>query len=141
LLGENAKPGKLTDLRRASGCITDDPPDAATFTAHVVLGNAADKAGRVVRLNPVVQPVNQNGGWTYPKGLPKEVFDPLAKLDMDAIENSQVELIKRLGDAWIHEGAPNQPIRMLDDLSCGLGDGTYAQAKARWRAMTGNSLC
>ncbi len=141
LLGENVTPGKLTDLRRASSCITDDPPDAATFTAHVVLGNAADKAGRIVRLNPVVQPVNQNGAWTYPKGLPKEVFDPLTKLDMDAVENSQVELIKRLGEAWIHEGAPNQPIRMLDDLSCGLGDRTYVQAKARWRAMTGNPLC
>jgi hypothetical protein len=31
--------------------------------------------------------------------------------------------------------APNQPIRMGDDLSCQLGHDTYAKAKAAWLAL------
>lgn len=70
LLSPNVTPGILTDAARAGGCITDDPPDAATYAAHILLGNPPNKVGRVVRMNPVVQPVRQGGGWTYPPALP-----------------------------------------------------------------------
>lgn len=135
LLMPNVRPGISTDASRAGGCIIDDPPDSATYTAHIVLGNAPDKVGRVVRMNPVVQPVRQNGGWTYPPALPQATFDGLTKLGMDAVKAGDVDLIKQLGIAWINYDAPNQPIRMLDDLTCALGDPTYAEAKGRWLAM------
>lgn len=135
LLTKPATPGIVSDAARAAGCITDDPPDAASYTAHIVLGNDPANMGRVVRLNPVVQPVSNGGAWTYPPGLPAAIFGPLTKLGMDAIAVGDVNLIINLGMAWIHQSAPNQPIRMLDDLSCALGDDTYAKAKDRWLAM------
>ncbi|MEJ0092483.1 MAG: hypothetical protein WDN46_03360 [Methylocella sp.] len=129
------KPSVLSDIARAAGCITDDPPDAATYTAHIVLGNAPDKVGRIVRLSPLIQPVNRNGAWTYPDSLPQPIFDALSELGMDALEAEEVNLIKELGDAWINHGAQNQPLRMNDDLTLALGDGTYAIGKQRWRAI------
>jgi hypothetical protein len=137
LLTAKVKSGVLTDATRAAGCITDDPPDAATNTAHIVLGNAPDRLGRVVRLSPIVQPIKRDGGWTYPEGLPQAIFDGLTQLGMDAVEDQDVDLIRQLGIAWIRDGAPNHPIRIRDDLTPGLGDPTYASAKARWQAMAG----
>ncbi len=137
LLTAKVKLGILTNATRAAGCITDDPPDAATNTAHIVLGNAPDRLGRVVRLSPIVQPIKRDGGWTYPDGLPPAIFDGLVQLGMDAVEDQDVDLIRQLGIAWIRDGAPNHPIRIQDDLTSGLGDPTYASAKARWRAMAG----
>jgi hypothetical protein len=137
LLTAKVKSGVLTNATRAAGCITDDPPDAATNTAHIVLGNAPDRLGRVVRLSPIVQPVKRDGSWTYPEGLPQAIFDGLIQLGMDAVEDKDVDLIRQLGIAWIRDGAPNHPIRMRDDLTTGLGDPTYASAKARWQAMAG----
>ncbi|HTV30650.1 MAG TPA: hypothetical protein VMF32_23095 [Xanthobacteraceae bacterium] len=127
----------VSDAGRAAGCITDDPPDAATYTAHVLLGDAIGRVGRVVRMNPMVQPVPQAGGRGFPEGIPQPVFAALVLLGMDAIESADVELIKQLGTAWIHQRAPNQPIRMRDDLQCAVGDATYEAAKQRWRALAG----
>jgi hypothetical protein len=135
LLAPLVKPSIFGDAGRAAGCITDDPPDTATYTAHVVLRNDPSVVGRVVRLNAVVQPVLTNGVWTYPPGIPQAVFDPLAKLSMDAVEAGDVDLIKTLGVAWIAGGARNQPIRMTDDLKCALDDETYGAGKLRWQEL------
>jgi len=89
-------------------------------------------------MSPLVQPVRDgSSGWIYPTALPQPLFDPLIKLQMDAVEQPDVDLIGQLGDAWINQGSPNHPIRMGDDLSCALGDETYAAAKARWLALIG----
>lgn len=137
LVAQASNPSTLGDLAKAAGCITDDPPDAASYTAHIVLGNPAGMAGRVVRLNAVVQPLlNAAGRWDYPSGLPQAVFDPLSKLSMDAVEAADVALIQQLGAAWLSDKAPNQPIRMGDDLSCRLGHATYSAAKAQWLAIS-----
>ncbi len=130
------RPGPVADAGRAAGCINDDPPDAATFTAHVVLGNPGGTIGRVVRMNPVVQPVRDAAGrWTCPPGLTQDQFDDLAKLDMDAVEPADVALILTLGRAWLADTAPNQPIRMGDDLTCRLGHAAYSHAKAYWATL------
>ncbi|MGO9007187.1 MAG: hypothetical protein ACLQIQ_18180 [Beijerinckiaceae bacterium] len=84
-----------------------------------------------------VQPIKRHGSWTYPDGLPPAIFDGLVQLGMDAVEDKEVDLIRQLGIAWIRDGAPNHPIRIQDDLTTGLGDPTYACAKARWQAMAG----
>jgi hypothetical protein len=139
LLMPDPRPGILADAGRAGGCITDDPPDAATYTAHTVLGNPPNRVGRVVRMNPVVQPIKEGAGWTYPPGLSQATFAKLTQITMDAVKSSDVNLIKELGVAWIHRGAPNQPIRMLDDLTNALGDPTYPKAKERWYTITGKA--
>jgi hypothetical protein len=134
LVAKTATPGIVTDAAKAAGCITDDPPDAATFTAHIVLQNEPGFVGRVVRMNPVVQPERDpaSGEWRCPDGLTPARFDALLKLGMDAVEGADVDLIQSLGKAWIANKVPNQPIRMGDDLSCALGDPTFDAAKTRW---------
>jgi hypothetical protein len=133
LVAATPNPSPIGDAGRAAGCITDDPPDAATFTAHIVLGNNPAAPGRVVRASPVVQPIrNAAGEWDYPAGLPADLFQALAKLQMDAVQAADVQNIQALGQAWLAGGAPNQPIRMGDDLSCALGHAQYAQAKNAW---------
>jgi len=137
LVAPQAKPGPLHDVGRAAGCITNDPPDSATYTAHIVLGNHPGMVGRVIRLSPVVHPVrNGEGEWDYPEGLPKILFDHLATLRLDALRWRDVDVIERLGEAWIGGSAPNQPIRMGDDLSCQIGHDTYAEAKAAWKRLS-----
>jgi hypothetical protein len=137
LVAQAGHPSTLGDLAKAAGCITDDPPDAASYTAHIVLGNPPGMAGRVVRLNAVVQPLlNTAGQWDYPPGLPAAVFDPLVNLGMDAVDAADVALIQKLGAAWLTDKAPNQPIRMGDDLSCRLGHATYSAAKAQWLSIS-----
>ena len=112
----------------------------ATFSAHVILASAggADptKVGGVVRLSPVVRPVLTGGTWVVPPGLTAGQFQDLTKLGMDAVEQSQVDLITALGSSWLADGARNQPIRMnSDDLSGSLGEEVYSAAKARWAAL------
>lgn len=137
LIAPVPNPGPLSDAAKAGGCITDDPPDAATYTAHIVLRNDPAAVGRVVRLNAVVQPVRDpaTSAWDYPAGLPPALFDPLAKLGMDAVNASDVALIGQLGQAWIAGTVRNQPIRMGDDLSCALGHESYRAAKACWLGL------
>jgi uncharacterized protein len=134
---DKVRPSIFTYAKVAAGCITDDPPDAATYTAHIVLRNIPNELGRVVRLSPVIQPVKESGAWTYPSGLSKAAFDALAQLGMDATRDEDVALIEQLGAAWIHGGIPNQAIRVRDDLEPDPGDPTYADGKRRWQAMTG----
>jgi hypothetical protein len=135
LVAPKNQPGLLANIRAAAGCILDDPPDAATYTAHIVLGHSPTEMGRVVRMSPVVRPVLQGGRWSYPPALSPEVFGSLTKLGMDAVEDNDVELIRALGTAWIHGGAPNQPIRMRTNLSAAPGDENYEAAKARWHRL------
>ncbi len=130
----------LNDLKKAARCITDDPPDMATFSAHVILASVAGadptQVGRVVRLSPVIRPILTNGAWGLPSGLTAEQFQDLTQLGMDAVQQSEVDLIMALGASWLADGAKNQPIRMnSDDLSSSLGEELYSAAKARWRAL------
>jgi patatin-like phospholipase/acyl hydrolase len=130
----------LNDLEKAAGCITDDPPDMATFTAHVILASARGDdpthSGPVVRLSPVVRPVLENGNWGVPRHLDAGQFQALTVLGMDAVEQAQVDLIAALGASWLADGARNQPIRMnSNDLSCSLGEDLYSAAKARWQTL------
>jgi hypothetical protein len=138
LIAPRPVPSPIGDAGRAAGCITNDPPDSATFISHVVLGNDPGQPGRVVRMSPVVQPVRDEATdrWDYPAVLPRPIFDRLAKLHIDAVRDADVDLIDALGEAWFDGKAPNQPIRMGDDLSCQLGHDTYDKAKAAWRALT-----
>jgi hypothetical protein len=132
--------GVIHDLGKAAACITDDPPDLATYATHVLLAAACGKdparLGSVVRLSPVVRPVLDQGGWKAPSSL-EDHFPALANLRMDAVEDGQVALLSQLGRSWLTNGVCNQPIRMRpEDLSSLLGEELYSEAKARWLAIS-----
>ncbi len=135
-----ARSSVLGDVAKAAGCVTDDPPDMATFAMHVILsaarGGDPTVVGPVVRLSPVVRPILENGIWKIPPYLDSSQFQSLTQLGMDAVEQVQVELITALGASWLADGARNQPIRMnSDDLSSSVGEEFYSAAKARWKTL------
>ena len=133
-------PSLVHDLKKISGSILADPPDAATFVAHVMTGGGAglkkQMKSRIVRLNPLISPVGSTNNWTAPIGMTAAQFDYLVGLDMDAVEDHQVEAIKQFADLWIIDQVRNQPIRMdWDTLACEIGFETFSKAKAAWNAV------
>jgi uncharacterized protein len=136
------------DLKTLATSILADPPDAATFTAYLMMQhelNTPTNQLRQVRMNPLIQPVLRNGRWEFPNGFrtnnlnlpPEEMFDRLVQLDMDAMGQDDVKLIREFGRLWIG-GAEitNQPIRARSDtFAPQIGFGNFADAKARWLAL------
>ena len=134
------KPGILNDVEKLAGAIVDDPPDAASFLAHVLTGGPAGLPApadsRVVRMSPMIAPVRNGGGnWGLPKGLDATEFGALANLAMDAIKQDDVLAIQKLAKLWLEDSARNQPIRMDGNLNRELGQNSYSQAKAAWLAV------
>lgn len=139
--------GLLTDIKKLATSILDDPPDTATFVAHVVLGNPistgpAPPAGTVVRMNPMLSPARHapNMPWDFPAVYKTERgkadFAALAGLDMDAVEQSEVELIAGFAHHWIAGNVPNQPIRLdRRNLTCEIGHSTFADALTHWNRV------
>lgn len=133
------------DVLKLATSILDDPPDAASFHAHVLLGGALPSKptpskpvspvtnGPIVRMSPVIQPIPGSGKpWDFPPGLNRDQFIQLSNLNMDAIEQSDVDLIVVLGKAWLGNGVLNQPIRAnRDTLAVEIGHRWYADAKTQ----------
>src|SRR5271157_4408565 len=119
----------------------DDPPDIATFLAHVMTGRGkgvklpADS--RIVRMSPLIRPVKKrNGTWSAPGSMTAAEFAYLANLDLDAIEQRQVDAISSYADLWLKNVAPNQPIRMDGKtFKCELGQSTFRNAVRAWKAI------
>ena len=64
------------------------------------------------------------------------MFERLVKLDMDAVADSDVKLIKALGWAWLGGGEiTNQAIRASDTFEPQIGFGTFMAAKTRWLTL------
>ena len=129
-----------SDIGKLAASITDDPPDIASFLAHVMTGGAIQGPGtsRVVRMNPMVCPVPDGaGGWKPPGGWSVDQLKHLASIDITALEHTDVEYISRYADFWLADQAPNQPIRMsADTLTSKLGPDTHQGALAAWRAIS-----
>ena len=136
LVAGGGRPGIKEEVDRAALRVQDGPADTACWTAHVTLVNDPSEMGRVVRMSPLAQPAPKTGGgWDYPKGVPAALFDALARLDRAAAGAGEIDLVAQLGEAWIKQGAANQPIRSGADLAAALGDPTYVAAKRRWRSL------
>lgn len=135
----------LHDLKEVAGTILDDPPDAATFVAHVLLGEPLDRdperpvtTGSIVRVSPLVQPVRSpDGGWTLPRGLSEDDFDRLTQLELDAIEADDIALLQRFCDAWLAGEVPNQPIRANSAMQCEIGFPVFPAAAEHWKKLAG----
>jgi hypothetical protein len=138
---QTVDPGLPNDLRKLATSIIDDPPDIATYLAHVMTGSGIDlntpgADSRIVRMSPLISPVKTAGVWAAPGQMTAAQFTYLAKLDMDAVEQPQVDAISRYADLWLQDLALNQPIRMdSDTLTLELGQATFTAAKNSWNAI------
>jgi hypothetical protein len=133
-------PGILHDAEKLAGAIVDDPPDAASFLAHVLTGGPAGVAApadsRVVRMSPMVSPVRDSSGqWALPTGLDEKTFGALAGLAMDAVAQDEVLAIQTLAELWLAGNVRNQPIRMDGQLRREIGQDGYAEARAAWESV------
>ena len=135
--------GNLAEL---AGAIVDDPPDAASFESYVALGRPLPAPGgprdppfapeAFVRLNPMVEPRLVGRVWRPPPGLDLKAFAAIAALEMDAVENEQVAMIRRLGRRWLADQIGNQAIRSNSQtFRCEIGHPTFSAAKAAWDAL------
>jgi hypothetical protein len=134
------KQSVLHDVEKLAGAIVDDPPDAASFLAHVMTGGPpglpAPADSRVVRMNPMIAPIRDgSGGWALPNGLDGCAFGMLANLAMDAIAQDAVLAIERLAGLWLKSSVRNQPIRMDENLNREVGQNWYSEAKTAWHAV------
>ncbi len=136
--------GLLGDLAKLALAINDDPPDAATFQAHVMTGGshgvAAPAISRVVRMNPLISPIPDPanpGRWMPPGSMTAAQFKYLANnIHLDAIDPAQVAYISTYAEDWLQDLAPNQPLRMEGDtLRVEVGYGRFSEALAAWRAI------
>lgn len=153
LLLQPPHPGLKTDLRKLASSILLDPPDSASFIAHVLLGGriptrATERvtSGPIVRLNPLIQPVlGQDRTWILPpkaKGtdfswgefpvegesaLDAEMFTRLRDLDMDVLKPEEIGWIKELAALWMEDHIPNQPVRPAQLLDCQIGHRWFSQ--------------
>jgi hypothetical protein len=89
------------------------------------------------RMNPLISPVrNAAGAWSAPGSMTAAQFTYLAKLDMDAVQQAQVDAISSYADLWIQSAAPNQPIRMDGDtLVRELGRDRFQSCEDAWNAI------
>lgn len=131
------------DLELLATACLDDPPDAATYVAYLMLGHTPPHAGhevpdtRLVRMNPVLCPTHEGARWTLPTGFCEpEAFARLAELELDAHLDADIRLIDEFARAWRFAHAadelPNQGIRQRWDGSLDFGHATYDDAKRRW---------
>jgi hypothetical protein len=135
-----------TDIKKLASSVLDDPPDAATFVAHVMTGcgaglDPAVSGSRIVRMNPLVAPRRAPAGaadpWCPPAGLTAAQFKYIFSLDMDAVETAQVFAVSYFADLWVNDQVLNQPIRMdADTLKCELGQDTFSAALEAWRKIS-----
>jgi hypothetical protein len=143
LLQEGTKQGLLADIKKIAVSILADPPDVATFIAHVMLGQTLPRSeadvpvagGSIVRLNPLIQPWWDAAGkrWVHPPGLTVAQFKGLRALNTDAVEDDEIARIDQLCTAWLADQVYNQPIRANSRTrACEIGHRLFSGAKAEW---------
>lgn len=133
--------GLTTDLEKIAGAILDDPPDSASYLAHVMsggppVGATAPVDSSVVRMNPMISPVlDDSGNFVLPPGLDEDAFEKLVKLDMDAVQQAEVDEITNFARLWLLGSVANQPVRMDWNHMPEIGQKDYALAKEAWQLL------
>ncbi len=149
---ERQEPTLFGDLKQLAMSILDDPPDSATFTAHVLLGQPLPDltamppvpppvAGTVVRMSPVIRPVRSSprDTWVLPPGLDIDDFLAIQKLELDAIGKDDVRRLVTAGKLWIEGKLKNQAIRENRHYECQIGHDTFASAVSAWRTLSADT--
>lgn len=132
------------DIKKLAMAILDDPPDAASFIAHVLTGGAEGLpnavVSRIVRMSPLVTPVKDaTEAWIAPAGMTAATFAYLSNIDMDAQIPYDVILLDEYCTAWLGDYAPNQPIRAngrtSDPNNPEIGYAKFSSALNAWRVL------
>lgn len=130
------------DLEKLASSVTDEPPDIATFLAHVMTGGRKDLVvgveSRIVRMNPLRSPVKgADGSWKPPGPMDEAAFAYFLNVPMDVTDKvDDFTYITTYADYWLDGLAPNQPIRMHGDtLTPELGYTLFAAAADGWNAV------
>jgi hypothetical protein len=140
-LARMASTGLWEQLRKVAGAVLADPPSAATFHAHMAVERArvpepATKS-RVVRVSPLIRPRHDRGTWHPPRGLSTAEFRNLAEMASDTMRQSDLALIGKTANLWLEGSVENEPVLIGSSPSFDIGDSTFAQAHAHWRALQG----
>lgn len=131
-------------VRRAAQVILGDPPDAASFHAHMALhqtlpeGGATVADGYLVRLCPLLRPQwdARRQEWTPLTGTSAEEFKAMTGLRLDAGGADEVATIRKIADRWIDGQIPNQPIRRGEHSHCDIGHDTFKQGVEHWKRIS-----
>ncbi len=139
----------VRDLRKIAGAILDDPPDAASLHAYLLLGRPLPQrnAGVVqprdtqdfVRFNPLIRPHLVGGTWQAPASFQGGDWTTLSDLELICIQPEQIGMLQKLTDCWMAsspQDIPNQPVRLTwPDFTCELGHASFKDALAAAQAM------
>ncbi|MCU0428776.1 MAG: patatin-like phospholipase family protein [Cytophagaceae bacterium] len=140
LLQKREKGNFFSYLTKLSTSILNEPQDAASYMAHMVLGGKAanQSLSQLVRLNPIVRPVldKDSQTWKLPKGLSYAQYRRLQNLDMDAVKQEEVNLIQELTNAWLRGEVPNQAIRMSGTFEAQIGHDLASEAIDYWKKIS-----
>jgi len=141
LVAPMSKSNLSGDLRRLSLSIISEPPEAANYIAHMLLGgNERENKPCIIRMNPMLQPVLQQGRWQFPVGISKEDekdFLDLLKLELDVLKQAEMEKIVKLGNWWLTDKVVNQSIRYNGKtFQCIVGHHCFSEAKQDWLRRT-----
>ena len=131
-------------IGRAAEVIFGEPPDAASYHAHIALGQRVPARGEtvsdghVVRVCPLLRPQwdAKESKWAPLHGISAEEFEAMKQLQIDSIDAKGVATIRMIADRWIGGEIPNQPIRRGERFHCDIGHDTFGQAAAHWKRIS-----
>jgi hypothetical protein len=139
------------DIKKVSASILSDPPDSASFIVSCFLNpSLKNETNTIVRINPVIEPLSTETGYTYPQVFleNKSEFRRILDLDFDVVESDELHLIEMVCDKFILSENPcvqNQLIR--GEANAGvypilpfLGFSTYGEAKSKWMSLSNHSF-
>jgi hypothetical protein len=135
-LAKRSDPSLIGDIGKLATAVLDDPPDCASFIAHAMTGGNpgldTSVISRIVRMNPLISPVNAGA----PPGWTPSQFKYLRDLGMDAVEPNQVEYIADWCQLWLADTVPNQPLRMDGPtMNVEVGYGRFSEARNAWEVL------
>ncbi|WP_175632228.1 patatin-like phospholipase family protein [Pedobacter ghigonis] len=139
LKAKHEAPGLIKDVQKMGTSILNDPPDTAAFVAYMILNpSMPGQPVDFIRMNPALRPVlidDPSGRyWDLPAGIDKDEYAKLNAMDMDAVADDEVALIKKLCNNWLNgEGVPNQSIRSNSSLNCLIGHADFEAAKTDFK--------
>lgn len=111
--------GFLVDVHKFTSAVVA-PPNAASFVAFTTLNPGFVRSEftnrNFIRASPSVQPQLVGDEWQAPVGFDEPTIEAIQLLAMDAVSEEDVQLIVKIGEAWLANHLPNQPVRASTTL-------------------------
>jgi uncharacterized protein len=131
-----------SDVKKMATAILSDPPDAATYDAHIIMNLPNDSGNaKLIRINPLVKPILKNGKYIKP-GLNwhDDDIENLFTLDMAIATKDGIKLLTKLCDDFFKDAFDNQGIRIGGKSRTAIiGHKYYSQAMKDWMTWEKNN--